>query len=58
MIETKHTLTNIYVKHVGRPFDELTKLMDRDHFMTAQKSVEFGLADQIITYRKDAKETK
>lgn len=55
MVETKRTLTNIYVKHTGRDFDELTKLMDRDHFMTAERSVELGLVDQIITYRKEAK---
>lgn len=53
ILEMKRNLTNIYVKHnsKGKTFEELTKDMERDHFMSAQEAVEYGLADRIIDKR-------
>jgi len=53
MIDLKKSLTEIYVKHTGRKFDELTKLMDRDHFMHADRAKELGLIDVIVESMKD-----
>lgn len=49
----KEELTGIYVKHnsAGKTFEQLTKDMDRDTWMTAQQSVEYGLVDKIVTKR-------
>jgi ATP-dependent Clp protease, protease subunit len=55
MIDLKKTLTEIYVKHTKRPFDELTTLMDRDHFLKAGQAKELGLVDHIVEFRKDIK---
>ncbi len=55
MVKTKNKLTDIYVKHTGRKFEELTHAMDRDNFMTAEEAVSFGLVDQIVTSRKSIK---
>lgn len=55
MLDLKKVLTEIYVKHTGRPFEELTKLMDRDHFLRAGKAKELGLVDHIVEFRKDIK---
>ena len=52
MIKTKNQLTDIYVKHTGRKFEDLTKAMDRDNFMTAQEAKDFGLADSVVESRK------
>jgi ATP-dependent Clp protease protease subunit len=54
LIETKRQLTNIYVKHTGRSYDELDKAMDRDNNMSAQKAKEWGLIDHIVEFRKGA----
>ena len=53
ILEMKRNLTNIYVKHNSKEktFEELTKDMERDHFMSAQEVVEYGLADRIIDKR-------
>ena len=53
ILEMKRNLTNIYVKHNSKEktFEELTKDMERDHFMSAQEAVEYGLADRIIDKR-------
>lgn len=51
MINTKRNLTEIYVKHTGRDFDFLTAAMDRDRYLTADESKEFGLVDQVVEHR-------
>ena len=52
MIKTKEKLTEIYVRHTGRSFEELTKAMDRDNFMSAQEAKDFGLVDHVVESRK------
>ena len=47
----KKVLTEIYVNHTGKSYDELAAGMERDNFMTAEQSVAFGLADEIIIKR-------
>ena len=49
----KKSLTEIYVKHnsKGKTFDELANDMERDHFMSAQQALDYGLIDSIITKR-------
>jgi ATP-dependent Clp protease, protease subunit len=49
----KKRLTEIYVKHnsTGKTFEQLTEDMDRDKFMSAEESVNYGLADKVITTR-------
>jgi ATP-dependent Clp protease protease subunit len=54
LLDTKKRLTQIYEKHTGRGFEELTKIMDRDYFMGATESVEYGIIDRVITTRKSS----
>lgn len=51
LLRWKEVLTNIYVRHTGKTFDVLKTDMERDNFMTAQQSVDYGLADKIIERR-------
>lgn len=51
LLRWKDVLTNIYVRHTGKAFDVLKADMERDNFMTAEQSVEYGLADRVITKR-------
>mgnify|MGYP001225803921 FL=1 len=43
----KETLTDIYVKHTGVDRDKIAKDMDRDFFMSAKESIDYGLADFV-----------
>lgn len=52
MSRTKERLTRIYEKHTKRDFNFLTKAMDRDNFMDAEESKQFGLVDHIVDFRK------
>ena len=49
----KEELTKIYVDHnsVGKTFEQLTKDMDRDTWMTSTQSLEYGLIDKIVERR-------
>ena len=52
----KEELTRVYVQHntAGKTFEQFTKDMDRDTFMTAEESVAYGLADSVIIKRKSS----
>jgi ATP-dependent Clp protease protease subunit len=53
MVKLNKVLTEIYVKHNSKrkTFDQFNAAMQRDYFMSASESVEFGIADKIITTR-------
>ena len=46
-------LTEIYVEHnsKGKTFEEINKDIERDNFMTASESLEYGLIDEIVARR-------
>jgi ATP-dependent Clp protease protease subunit len=54
ILEMKRNLTNIYVKHnsAGKSFEDLTRDMERDNFMSADQAVTYGLADKILEKRQ------
>jgi ATP-dependent Clp protease protease subunit len=49
----KEELTRVYVQHnsVGKTFEQLTKDMDRDTWMTSKQSLDYGLIDKIVERR-------
>ena len=53
ILKMKRNLTQIYVDHnsKGKTFEELSKDMERDNFMSAQEAIDYGLADEIIVKR-------
>lgn len=53
ILAMKKNLTEIYVKHnsAGKIFEELSKDMERDFFMSAQEALAYGLVDEIINKR-------
>lgn len=54
LVETKKKLTDIYVKHTGKKYEDLEAAMDRDNFLTPQESLDWGLIDKIVDFRKDS----
>ncbi|MEN3396738.1 ATP-dependent Clp protease proteolytic subunit [Brucella melitensis] len=51
IIKMKRRLNEIYGKHTGRDYDTIERTLDRDHFMTAQEALEFGLIDKVVEAR-------
>ncbi|GAA5540753.1 MULTISPECIES: ATP-dependent Clp endopeptidase proteolytic subunit ClpP [Brucella] len=51
IIKMKRRLNEVYVKHTGRDYETIERTLDRDHFMTAQEALEFGLIDKVVEAR-------
>jgi ATP-dependent Clp protease protease subunit len=56
IIKTKRKLNEIYAKHTGQPIEEVERILDRDHFMTADEAKEWGLIDHVYASREAAEE--
>ena len=55
ILAMKKRLNEIYVKHTGQKYATIEKTLDRDHFMTAQETKDFGIVDHVYTSREDEK---
>ena len=58
ILSLRHRLNEIYVKHTGQKLSTVEKAMERDNFMTAEAAKEFGLIDEIVESRTEAKKGK
>ena len=54
IIKPKRKLTEIYAKHTGQPVEEVERVLDRDHFMTADEAKAWGLIDHVYASREAA----
>lgn len=50
--DAKRKMNSILVKHTGRSEQEIEEATSFDHFFTPEESIDFGLADEIITFDK------
>lgn len=53
ILAMKKNLTEVYVKHNsrGKTFEDLSRDMERDYFMSANEALAYGLVDEIIASR-------
>ncbi len=60
LVRTKKTFLEIMSRHTGKSLDILEKDVDRNNYMTAQESLEYGIIDQVVEPRSkgDFKITK
>lgn len=51
----KKFMTETYVKHnsAGLDYATLEDMMERDNFLTAEETVKYGFADQVVANRND-----
>ena len=49
----KNTINQILTYHTGQPLEKVEKDTDRDFYLTAQESKEYGLIDEVINVRKE-----
>jgi ATP-dependent Clp protease protease subunit len=54
IIKTKRKLNELYSKHTGQPIEEVERVLDRDHFMTADEAKAWGLIDHVYETREGA----
>ena len=47
----RERLNGLLAEHTGQPIDVIERDTERDRFMSAQQSVEYGLVDEVISSR-------
>ena len=52
MIKTRERINKIISETTGKPIEQVEKDTERDHYMTAQEALEYGLIDGIMDKRK------
>jgi|TARA_R110002096_G_scaffold269820_3_gene463658 ATP-dependent Clp protease protease subunit len=58
ILNIRDRLNKIMARHTGQPIDVIQVDTDRDNFMSAEKSVEYGLIDQVLNHRISEESTK
>ena len=53
ILRTREMLNSILVHHTGQDIETIERDTDRDFFLTAEEAVNYGLADTVISDRKD-----
>ncbi len=57
IMRMQEIIRTILVKHTGQPMDKITHDTDRDFYLSADKAVEYGIVDEILS-GPSAKEKK
>ncbi len=45
----KETLNGLLADHTGQPIEKIAEDTDRDHFLSPEEAVEYGLIDKVLT---------
>lgn len=56
ILEVRERLNKILASHTGKPIDVIQQDTDRDFFLNAADSVEYGLIDEVMTQRTTTEE--
>lgn len=51
MLRIKKELNELLAEHTGKSLEDIERDTDRDYFMSAEQSKEYGLIDQVVTHR-------
>lgn len=52
ILKTRKLLNEILAEKTGQPVEQIAKDTDRDNFMSAEEAKNYGLVDEVISYRK------
>ena len=52
ILRIRQNLNEILARNTGKPIEVIERDVERDHFMTAQQALEYGLIDEIIAPRR------
>ena len=52
VLSLKKRLNEIYSKHTGKKISEISSIMERDKYFSADEAIKFGLIDKVVKGRK------
>jgi ATP-dependent Clp protease protease subunit len=55
ILRQRDLIVDIYARHSGRTREQVERDIERDNFMTSEQALRWGLIDQIISRREQAK---
>ncbi|MGM0380914.1 MAG: ATP-dependent Clp protease proteolytic subunit [bacterium] len=56
LLRIKERIIEILVEHTGKDEEEIREEIDRDHFMSADEALEYGLIDEVLKSREEVEE--
>jgi ATP-dependent Clp protease protease subunit len=51
ILALRKRLNEIYVKHTGQPIEAIERKLERDSYMSAEESRDFGIVDEVVESR-------
>ncbi len=54
-LRVKEMLNRVIAKHTGKSIEDVSQATDRDNFLTAEESLQYGLIDMVLTDRSAMK---
>ncbi|HIE04969.1 MAG TPA: ATP-dependent Clp endopeptidase proteolytic subunit ClpP [Candidatus Latescibacteria bacterium] len=57
IVQLRDRINRILSEHTGQPLERIERDTDRDFIMSAQEAKDYGIVDEIMSYRKLRKET-
>ena len=51
ILTIKQKLNNLLAEHTGQPLEVIERDTDRDNFMSADRAVEYGIVDAVLSHR-------
>ena len=55
ILRTRRTLNELLAEHTGQTVEQIEKDTERDHFMTAEEALAYGIVDQVKKHRGEDK---
>ena len=56
LIRIRELTSQILARHTGQDLEQIERDTDRDRFMSAEEAKEYGLIDNVISYRGEIEE--
>lgn len=58
LVRIKERIIEVLARHTGQDEDQVREDIDRDYFMSAEESVEYGLVDEVLESRKSIEDVQ
>jgi ATP-dependent Clp protease protease subunit len=58
ILRLREDLNNILAKHTKQPLKKIQQDTDRDYYMSGSEAKDYGIVDEVLTYREKEKSKK
>ena len=54
ILKLRQRMNEILAQHTGKPVDQIALDTERDYYMSAEQSLDYGLVDRVVSHRESA----